>query len=118
MSLLAVELQPNFLLVLLHFLNSRIASNKKRKTPPISRIERGLECRNTPGELEKLFNYLYRIYDILVCIHAHGCNQTHKHESRIIYEGIGACESPEFECQLDSFLNQLRVKQLALKKPN
>lgn len=47
-------------------------------------------CRNTFGKLEKLFNPLYRIYGILGHIHAHGRNQTHKHEDRIIYVGIGA----------------------------
>ena len=33
-----------------------------------------------------IFNHLYRIYGILVCIHALDRNQIHKHESKIIYE--------------------------------
>ena len=52
-------------------------------------------CRNTSGKLEKLFNHLYRIYGILVHIHALDRNQTHKHEGRIIYGRIGACGSPD-----------------------
>ena len=52
-------------------------------------------CRNTSGKLEKLFNHLYRIYGIHVCIHAYHHNQTHKHGSRIIYGGIGAFVSPD-----------------------
>lgn len=45
----------------------------------------------------ELINHLYRIYGILVCIHAYRRNRTHKRESRIIYVGTGAFDSPEMK---------------------
>ncbi len=44
----------------------------------------------------ELINLLYRICGIHVCTHAYRRNRTHKHESRIVYVGTGAFDSPKF----------------------
>ena len=63
-------------------------------------------CRNTSGKLEKLFNHLYRIYGIHVCIHAYHHNQTHKHGSRIAFERIEAYTPPY------TGVKQVQIKQI------
>ncbi|OAL78453.1 hypothetical protein AY606_08485 [Acinetobacter sp. SFB] len=68
-------------------------TNKKRKTPQHLECEGLLYAVIRPANW-RIINHLYRIYGILVYIHALDRNQIHKHEGKIIYGRIGAYFSP------------------------